>query len=139
MTTPNIDLKTELYLPKTYIFERKGKAVADVAHMTRKDAGGVDYVYLPKGLSMVTVTATAMQGGQVKVQLLGAGGYQKDLTDLIDVAGPVTRIWSGQASAAGTNYTDGGIWLKIQARNVPTAGQSSGSVSVQIVNFPPES
>ena len=136
MTTPNIE--TELYLPKTYIFERKGRAVTDIAYMTRQNDPKVDYVYLPKGVSMVTVTATAMQGGQVKVQLLGAGGYQKDLTNLIDVSAPVTRIWSGQASAAGTTYSDGGIWLKIQARDVPTAGQASGSVAVQIVNFPPE-
>lgn len=135
MTTPNIS--TELYLPKTYIFERKGKAVSDVAYMMRRGAG-VDYVYLPKGLSMITITATALQGGQVKAQLLGAGGYQQDLTDLIDVSAPATRIWSGQASAAGATYADGGIWLKIQARNIPAAGQASGSVSVQIVNFPPE-
>lgn len=127
MTTPNIDL----YLPRTHIFRlnTSGKLV-------RPD--GVDYIYLPKGLSSVLITETGMRGGRVRVMLKGSGGYIKPLTDWIDLgAAPVTRVWSGQISAAGTDYTNGGVWLTPETAGVPAAAQQSGSVSIQVINFPP--
>ena len=132
MTTPNVT--TELYLPKTYIFERKDKSFGDEAFMTRQGQT-LDYVYLPKGLSAVTVTATAFNYGRVKVVLTGRG-YQKDLTDYVSVEPTTARLWTGQISNSGSGNE--GLWLKVQAKNITTGGMNSGSVSVQIVNFPPE-
>lgn len=132
MTTSNIE--TELYLPKTYVFERKGKAYEDFAFMTRKD-NGADFVYLPKGLSMVTVTETAT-GGMLSVYLFGPDGFKNQLTPEISAKDGVNRLWAGQVSSPDTG--NAGMWLKINARKITTAGQNRGSVSVQIINFPPE-
>lgn len=133
MTTPNID--TELYLPKTYIFERKGRAYSDLAFMTRQGKTW-DYVYLPKGLSSVTVTATGMGPCRARIWLYGSGGYIESVTDIMPVGGATQRLWMGQLSNPGEG--NAGLWLKVQAQNVTTAGMNNGSVSVQIVNFPPE-
>lgn len=130
MTTPNI----ELYLPKTYVFERKDKAFADDVFMTRQGTS-LNYVYLPKGVSAVTVTATAFGHGEAKVVLIGRG-YQKDLTDYVSVAPTTARLWSGQLSNSGSGNE--GLWLKVRAKNITTQGMNNGSVSVQIINFPPE-
>mgnify|MGYP006994780453 CR=1 FL=1 len=133
MTTPSID--TELYLPKTYIFERKGRAYSDLAFMTRRGSA-LDYVYLPKGLSSVTITATGMGLCRMRVWLFGAGGYIESVTDMMGVGGATQRLWMGQLSNPGE--ASAGLWLKVQAQNVTTAGMNAGSVSVQIINFPPE-
>lgn len=131
MTTPNV----ELYLPKTYIFERKGKAYADLAFMTRQGST-LDYVYLPKGLSSVTVTATGMGLCRARIWLYGPNQYLEAVTDIMGVGGATQRLWMGQLSNPGEGPK--GLWLKVQAQNVTTAGMNNGSVSVQIVNFPPE-
>lgn len=133
MTTPNIN--TELYLPKTYIFERKGKGYSDVADMTQQ-ATTLDFVYLPKGLSLVTVTATGMATANVKLWINGPNGYREPLTENINVTGVTQRIWTGQISNPGDGNQ--GRWLKLQAWNVSTQAMNAGSASVQIVNFPPE-
>lgn len=130
MTAPNI----ELYMPKTYIFERKDQAYANEAFMTRQGQT-LDYVYLPKGLSAITVTATAFGNGEAKVVLVGRG-YQKDLTNYVSVAPTTARLWTGQISNSGSGNE--GLWLKVRAKNITTQGMNSGSVSMQIVNFPPE-
>lgn len=130
MTTPNIDL----YMPKTYIFERKGKSYGDVADMTQQ-ATALDFVYLPRGLSMVTVMATGMAQSQLKIWLNGPG-YREALSENTSVTNTTQRIWTGQISNPGDGNQ--GRWLKIQAWNVPTAAMNNGSVSVQIINFPPE-
>lgn len=131
MTTPNIDL----YLPKTYIFERKGKAYAEMAFMTRQGRT-LDYVYLPKGLSSVTVTATGMGLCRARIWLYGADRYIEAVTDMMGVGGATQRLWTGQISNPGD--ASAGLWLKVQAQNVTTQGMNTGSVSVQIVNFPLE-
>lgn len=131
MTTPNV----ELYLPKTYIFERKGKAYADLAFMTRQGST-LDYVYLPKGLSSVTVTATGMGLCRARIWLYGPNQYLEAVTDIMGVGGATQRLWMGQLSNPGEGPK--GLWLKVQAQNVTTVGMNNGSVSVQIVNFPPE-
>lgn len=133
MTTPNID--TELYLPKTYIFERKNKAYADLAFMTRQGST-LDYVYLPKGLSSVTVTATGMKGGFCRVWVYSGSGLLEPTSPGVGLKEVTQRIWSGQISNPGA--VNQGLWLKVQAWNITTAGMNNGSVSVQIVNFPPE-
>lgn len=133
MTTPNID--TELYLPKTYIFERKGRAYADLAFMTRQGST-LDYVYLPKGLSSITVTATGFDNGRARLWLFGPGGYIADLTDYQGLGATTQRLWMGQLSNPGEGAK--GLWLKVQLQYITTAGMNNGSVSVQIVNFPPE-
>lgn len=133
MTTPNID--TELYLPKTYIFERKNKAYADLAFMTRQGQA-LDYVYLPKGLSSITVTATGLGPGRARVWLFGSGGYIAPLTDMTGIGATTERLWMGQLSNPGE--LSAGLWLKVQLQNITTTGMNNGSVAVQIVNFPPE-
>lgn len=130
MTAPNI----ELYMPKTYVFERKDQAYANEAFMTRQGQT-LDYVYLPKGLSAITVTATAFGNGEAKLVLVGRG-YQKGLTDYVSVAPTTARLWTGQISNSGAGNE--GLWLKVKAKNITTQGMNSGSVSVQIINFPPE-
>ena len=134
MTTPNIDLN--LYMPKTYIFERKNQAYANLAFMTRQGST-LDYVYLPKGLSSVTVTATGMGLCRARIWLYGPGGYIESVTDMMGVGSATQRLWMGQLSNPGQQSA--GLWLKVQAQNVTTAGMNNGSVAVQIVNFPPES
>lgn len=133
MTTPNIDL--DLYMPKTYVFERKNQAYNNLAFMTRQGKA-LDYVYLPKGLSSVTVTATGLGLGKARVWLFGSGGYIAPLTDMTGIGATTERLWMGQLSNPGEG--SGGLWLKVQLQNITTAGMNNGSVSVQIVNFPPE-
>ena len=131
MTSPNFDL----YLPKTYIFERKNKGYADGAFLTLQGKN-LDFVYLPKGLSMVTITETAM-GGNYIVNLYGPGGFKRNLTDKVTASTTgVTRLYAGQISNPGQGYN--GLWLKVFAERVTTTGMDTGSVSIQIVNFPPE-
>lgn len=131
MTTPNV----ELYLPKTYIFERKNKGYGDLAFMTRQGST-LDYVYLPKGLSSVTVTATGFGLGKARVWLFGSGGYIAALTDMTGIGATTERLWMGQLSNPGKGLN--GLWLKVQLQNITTTGMNNGSVAVQIVNFPPE-
>ena len=133
MTTPNID--TELYLPKTYLFERKDRGYSDIAYMTQLGSD-LTYVYLPKGLCMVTVTATGMPTARAKLFINGPGGYSETLTDALSITDLTQRLWAGQISNPGKQSK--GRWLKIQAWNVTTNAQNNGSVAVQIVNFPPE-
>lgn len=134
MTTPNIDL----YLPKTYVFERVGKSYPETAPMTRRDGAKANFVYLPAGMSVVTVTATGVQRGALLKVVLQSTNYEVDLTGEINMANlPATaRLWFGQIS----NKEEGrnGFWLRIIARNVGDTAMRNGSVSVQITNFPPE-
>lgn len=135
MTTPNVDL--DLYMPKTYVFERKNQGYNTVAWMTQQNNAKFDYVNLPRGMSAVTVTASAFQGGSLRVALAGTG-YEEYLTDWISTRDPVVRLWSGTVSSPGSNWSDGGLRIKIEAKLVTTSGMNAGSASVQIVNFPPE-
>lgn len=134
MTTPNIDL----YLPKTYVFKRpEGIAYASTSMLSRTDGQGANYVYLPLGLSMVTVTATAMGNATLEVLLNQRSDYSEVLASM-RVREPSCRLWVGQISSRGTNYASGGLYVRIRATNVNSAAIASGSVSVQITNFPPE-
>lgn len=135
MTTPNIDL--DLYLPKTYIFERKDQGYSTVAWMTQQRNEAFNYVNLPRGMSAVTVTASAFQGGSLRVALSGPG-YEEYLTDWMGVSDPIVRLWSGTVSSPGTGWNEGGLRLRIEAKRITTSGMTTGSASVQIVNFPPE-
>ena len=133
MTSPSV----ELFLPKTYIFERKNRSYGDAAFMTRQDRLALDFVYLPKGLSMVTVTATGLGIGRGKVELHGVNGYRQELMPMTGFGDQVTfRMWSGQISNPGEGNQ--GLWLKVQLQNITSSGMNNGSVSIQIVNFPPE-
>lgn len=131
MTTPNID--TELYLPKTYVLERKGKLYAEVAYMTRVVGGGTR-IPLPAGMSMVTIVATGMSSAGIRIELEGDSSFKKELVPWTFVERETFRIWAGQMSVV----KDAALNLIVQARNVTTNAQNNGSVSVQIVNFPPE-
>jgi len=133
MTTPNID--TELYLPKTYTLVRRGKGYNDLAYMTQQ-GNAVDSVYLPKGLSLVTVTATGFDNGRAQVSLFGAKGFEANLTERLPLGAPTERLWLGQISNPGEGAS--GMWMKVQLQYITTAGQNNGSVSIQVVNFPPE-
>lgn len=132
MTTPNNTV--DLYLPKTYVLERKGKAYATDAPMTVLGSGATD-VPLPKGLSVVTVVATGLVTATLSVVLKYPSGSETGrelLTPLFLRDDPV-RLWSGQISSP----ADGHLRLVVGARHVTTAGMNNGSVSVQILNFPP--
>lgn len=133
MTTPNIDLKTELYLPKTYVLERKGKSYAEVAYMTRTVGGGTR-IPLPAGMSMVTIVATGLVPSQLRVEIEGDSQFKSELVPWTGLENHTVRVWAGQLSAVRT----GALNLIVQARNVTTSAMNNGSVSVQVVNFPPE-
>lgn len=136
MTTPNID--TELYLPKTYIFERKGVGYNTVAYMTDKNRPAFDYVALPPGMSMITVTASAMRNGFVRVLLMGKNDFKEQLNENTWAGDPVTRLWSGTISSAGEDWNSGALRIRLEAERVTGSGMETGSVSVQVINFPPE-
>ena len=136
MTTPNVE--TELYLPKTYVFKRGSATYSSKVAMSRIDAGGSQFVYLPKGLSLVTVTVTSMVGATLELTMNQGSDYTQTLATASGIKESTTRLWSGQISNAGTDFSDGGVYLRIFAERVTTVAMYNGSVSVQIVNFPPE-
>ena len=133
MSAPNIDL----YLPKTYVFRRGEVAYVTRSAMERIGTGGIQYVYLPLGLSMVTVIATSMGGANLELTM-NQGGEAKTLATVTAIKEPTLRMWTGQISNHATSYADGGVYLRIFAEKVTTAAKNNGSVSVQITNFPPE-
>lgn len=133
MTTPNV----ELYMPKTYVFERKNVGYNTVAWMTLQGNSKFDYVNLSRGMSAVTVTASAFQGGSMRVALSGPN-YEEYLTDWISTWDPVTRLWAGTVSSPGSNWAENGLRIKVEAQKVTSSGMNTGSVSVQVINFPPE-
>lgn len=134
MTTPTMDL----YLPKTYVFKRGSAAYATKAPMARIDAGGMQFVYLPKGLSLVTVIVTSMDGANLELTLNQGTDFSKTLATVSGVKESTMKVWTGHISNHGTNMADGGVYLRIYAERVTTAAMNNGSVSVQVVNFPPE-
>lgn len=131
MTTPNIDV--DLYMPKTYVLERKGKLYAEVAYMTRVVGGGTR-IPLSAGMSMVTIVATGMSSAGIRVELEGDTQFKKELVPWTFIDQDTIRVWAGQISTP----ADNAMKLIVQARNVTTNAQNNGSVAVQIVNFPPE-
>ena len=128
----------DLYLPKTYVFKRSGVAYATKAPMARIDANGMQFVYLPKGLSLVTVIATSMDGANLELTLNQGTDFSKTLATVSNVQDATKKIWTGHISNHGTNMADGGVYLRIYAERVTTSAMNNGSVSVQVVNFPPE-
>lgn len=135
MTTPNMDL----YLPKTYVFKRGALAYATRSPMARTDGSGLQFVYLPKGLSLVTVIATSMDGANLELTLNQGNDISKTLATVSDVKESTMKVWTGHISNRGTNFNDGGVYLRIYAERVTTSTLNNGSVSMQVVNFPPES
>ncbi|MBC3178934.1 hypothetical protein [Corynebacterium lujinxingii] len=131
MTTPDVNI--DFLLPKTYVLERKGKPYAEVAYMTRVVGGGTR-IPLPAGMSMVTIVATGMSAAGLRVELEGDSSFKKELVPWTFVDHETIRVWAGQISTPADNAMN----LIVQARNVTTNAQNNGSVSVQIVNFPPE-
>lgn len=133
MTTPNVNLETELYLPKTYVLERVGQSYDTSAPMTIVGKPGETYVPLPKGMSMVTVTSTGITSGMLQVVLRGPNA-KVGLTPN-EVVGEFTkRLWTGHLSAR----REGELHLNVFAEKITTHAMNIGSVSVQIINFPPE-
>ena len=134
MATPNIDL----YLPKTYVFKRGSLGYTVRSALARIDKGGEQFVYLPKGLSMVTVIATGMVGANLELTMNQGSDYTKTLAAASGIKESTTRLWAGQIANAGTDFNDGGVYLRIFAERVTTVAMNNGSVAVQVVNFPPE-
>lgn len=134
MTSPTMDL----YLPKTYVFKRSSAAYATRAPMARIDASGMQFVYLPKGLSLITVIATSMDAANLELTLNQGNDISKTLATVRNIQDATTKVWTGHISNHGTNFADGGVYLRIYAERVTTTTMNNGSVSVQVVNFPPE-
>lgn len=134
MTAPNVDF----LLPKTYVFRRAPASYGTRAPMARVDAGGAQYLYLPLGLSLVTVTATSMPSARLELTMNQGTDSETRLASVSTVGEPTVRLWTGQISNAGTNQSDGGVYLRIYAERVTSVEMANGSVSVQVVNFPPE-
>ncbi|OFP66493.1 hypothetical protein HMPREF2978_04750 [Corynebacterium sp. HMSC074C01] len=134
MTAPSMDL----YLPKTYVFKRGSEAYATRAPMVRVDDGR-NFVFLPKGLSLVTVIATSMDGASMELTLNQGTDYSKTLAAPPADYEATKRIWTGHISNPRTGMADGGVYLRIYAERVTTKTMNNGSVSIQVINFPPES
>lgn len=120
MTTPNI----ELIMPKTALFTGKAGAAQ---WLTTQD--GKDFVYLPKGTSMVQVVATGMYQVHIRtnVEINGKGRVS---------IGSETPVKTTQRIFTDTfaNAREGnqGMWIRIWVGGL-TEEQAAGTVGVTII------
>lgn len=121
MTTPNVDLT--MIMPQTTLF------TGATAGNQNLKASGLDFVYLPKGTSMVQIVATGMKGTRLHVNLVKAGGASTNIAD-VQVESETQRVLTD--TFANANSTHQGMWLKVFCFNL-TAGQvATGTVGVTI-------
>lgn len=121
MTTPNIDLK--MIMPTTALFTGTTGAGQQLK------LGSMDYVYLPKGTSMVQVVATGLAGVRIHVDLYKSGGAKANLAAATPSA-ETERIYT--ATFANANENSAGMWLKIWVSGLTAAQAATGTVGVTI-------
>lgn len=119
MTTPNI----EWIMPTTKLFTG---TVGGPQWLTAAD--GTDLVYLPKGASLVQVTATGLENTQIRVNLEGRGFPRTVVADVTPEKA-TQRIYTD--SVANSKYGGSGFWLKVWCREI-SAGQEVGTVAVTV-------
>lgn len=120
MNAPN----TEMALPQTALFTGK-----EGSAQWLNVPGGLDYVYLPKGASMVHIVATGLAGVRIRPNLLRSGGARTTLTEVVPES-DTQRVYTG--TFANANEFSNGFWLKIWVDGL-TAGQAAtGTVGVTI-------
>ena len=121
MTTPNVDFMA--IMPQTALFT----GITGAGQMLK--TGSLDYVYLPKGTSMVQVVATGLAGVRVHVDLYKNGGAKTTLAAATPSA-ETERIYT--ATFANANQLSAGMWLKVWVTGLTAAQAATGTVGITI-------
>ncbi|WCZ33668.1 MULTISPECIES: hypothetical protein [Corynebacterium] len=120
MTTPNI----ELIMPTTTLFTgREGSG-----QYLRID-GGLNYVYLPMGASLVQIVATGMKDARIRIDLVKSGGNSTALK-LHTVAAETERIFTD--TFANANSQSSGMWIRMWCYGLTADQAATGTVGVTI-------
>ena len=119
MDTPNI----ELIMPRTELFT----GTTGAGQLLRTDT--VDYVYLPKGTSMVQVVATGLAGVRIHVDLYKKG-VEKVTLAVATPSAETERIYT--ATFANANELSAGMWLKVWVSGLTAAQAATGTVGITI-------
>lgn len=121
MTTPNIDIQS--LMPTTTLFTgREGSG-----QYLRID-GGLNYVYLPKGASLVQIIATGMKGAKIRIDLVTSTG--SSALKLHTVAAETERIFTD--SFANANETSSGMWIRMWCYGLTSDQAATGTVGITI-------
>lgn len=122
MTTPNMDLK--MVMPQTALFTGKE---GGAQWLTTLD--GRDFVYLPRGTSMVQIVATGLQGVRLRPNSETGATGRITLTDV--TPGRYTeRIYTDTFTTAWTG--NAGMWIKIWCIGLTAEQAKTGTVGVTI-------
>ena len=121
MTTPSIDLSA--FMPQTTLFTGTGSG------NQRLTTGGLDYVYLPQGASLVQVVATDLKGTTIRVDLTKAGGRSVALA-IVPVEAETQRIFTD--TFANANQTNQGMWLRFWCTGFTASHATTGTLGVTI-------
>lgn len=119
MTTPNFDA----FMPQTTLFTGTGSG------NQRLTTGGLDYVYLPQGSSLVQVVATDLKGTTIRVDLTKAGGRNVALA-IVPVEAETQRLFTD--TFANANTTSSGLWLRFYCIGFTAAHATTGTLGVTI-------
>lgn len=119
MTTPNIDL----IMPKTALFTGK-----EGGNQWLVEQNGRDFVYLPKGTSMVQIVATGLRGVQLRPNAETRAGR----TQLLEITPErsTQRIYTDTFSTAWTG--NAGMWIKIWCTGLTAQQAATATVGVTI-------
>lgn len=121
MTTPNIDI--QMIMPATTLFT--GTAGGGQYLLVN---GGLNYVYLPKGASMVQVVATGLNGVSLRVDLVKAG--KSAALKLATVQAETERIFTD--TFANANENSAGMWLRVWCNSLTADQAATGTVGITI-------
>lgn len=122
MTTPNVDI--QMIMPQTTLFTGR----AGGGQLLLVD-GGLNYVYLPRGSSMVQVVATGLAGVTLRVELVKSGGATSTLKTQ-NVEAETQRIFTD--TFANANSQSSGMWVRIWCNGLTTDQAKTGTVGVTI-------
>lgn len=122
MTTPGNSLN--LMMPETALFTGK---VGGAQWLTQER--GLDFVYLPKGTSMVQIVATGLAGVRIRPNLLRSGGARATLAEAA-TEGDTQRIYTG--TFANANEFSKGFWLKVWVDGLTADQAATGTVGITI-------
>jgi len=120
MTTPNI----ELIMPQTALFTGK-----EGGPQWLTEQNGRDFVYLPRGTSMVQIVATGMQGVKLRPNSENGATGRITLTDVTPERS-TQRIYTDTFSNAWEGNQ--GMWVKIWCIGLTAEQAKTGTVGVTI-------
>lgn len=120
MTTPNVDI--QMIMPATTLFTATGTG------NQRMKTGSLDYVYLPKGASMVQIVATGLKGTSVRIDLTRPSKTVSLGT--VPITEATQRIFTD--TFANANETASGMWLRFVCIGMDATHSETGTVGVTI-------